>query len=621
MARSWQYPRWRRYAMQATMWLILGATVGLAALVNHERRRSTRVELGSAVAEGWLVVRLPKTWERAPQDRDPRVVARAVEPDEQGLGRTVTITRDRLTKPISPLEYLLFGGNQLLGLDLEQAQHAAAKKELVEPILIGDWPGVLVRGTRSSLRGAAPGAVPHKEVYAATVLPSGHAIVVKLEGDRPAELSDVEIVKQLAGAIEVGAQPTLGQSGETIALEGGIRLAVPESFRPVYETDDLLLRRRLWPDGDVTRWQAAELVPCLFAPPDGSDETIFIKALAAVHDPALRDATVTPDGPRRWRIIPPGTAGPFAVRAYLIADELGDAGAISGGPRRALMAFFHATPAAEGQESAADAAWAALSRSVSFVGKTSFAALFDAGAAEVTRLRTQGLAKLLGSAADDQWWIWSDTIEKKHVGWTHFNWRLATATLETPNVTRSGFRGHDGRSTRVRTAWTGELRKYNAYHTVFPPTAGESIMRQTIMDGSRIAINLVSSGRPIAQGSGNVPPQFLPGASLPLFIEKLSDKPMILQSDAYLDRDAIGAPTPLMLLVEPVTEKPALTAPDGSLLRCLSIRVNGGSEATRWYVRESGEVDHVALAGGMRLAPSDSNTVIFTFDPEVTAPW
>ena len=63
------------------MWLILGGTVGLAALVNHERRRSMRVELGPATPHGWLVVRLPKTWQAAPipqaTDRDEGVVARA----------------------------------------------------------------------------------------------------------------------------------------------------------------------------------------------------------------------------------------------------------------------------------------------------------------------------------------------------------------------------------------------------------------------------------------------------------------------------------------------------------------------------------------------------------------
>src|SRR5688572_3510330 len=174
MARSWQYPRWRRYAMQATMWLVLGATVGLAAFVNHERRRSMRVELGSPTSHGWLVVRLPKTWQQSVlPEREDRVIAVAVEPDEQRLGRTVTITRDRVTRPISPLEFLLTSNAQMLGLDLQLAQDPKGGKDLVEPITVGGHPGVLVRGVRASGRHGG-GSLPHKEIYAATIVPSGH---------------------------------------------------------------------------------------------------------------------------------------------------------------------------------------------------------------------------------------------------------------------------------------------------------------------------------------------------------------------------------------------------------------------------------------------------------------
>jgi hypothetical protein len=152
MARSWQYPRWRRFAMQVAMWVILAATVGLAALVNHERRRSMRVDLGAPIVSGAMSVRLPKTWQqsRVAGERDGRIIAQAVEPDDQNLGRTVTITRDRVAAPVSPLEFLLASNNQIMGLELLTAQHARTSGEqLVEPITVGGWPGVLVRGVRA----------------------------------------------------------------------------------------------------------------------------------------------------------------------------------------------------------------------------------------------------------------------------------------------------------------------------------------------------------------------------------------------------------------------------------------------------------------------------------------
>ena len=612
--------------MQATMWVVLGATVGLAALVNHERRRSMRVELGSPTTHGWLVVRLPKTWQQsASTERDDRIVARAIEPDEQGLGRTITITRDRITRPISPLEFLLTSDAQMLGLDLLLAQDPKGGKDLVEPITVGGQPGVLVRGVRAAGRnggGNRAGSLPHKEIYGATVVPSGHAIVVKLEGDRPGELSDVEIVKQLADAIEINGQPSLGQSGETVALEGGIRVNAPDGFRPVYETEENLLRRRLWPEGDATRWTAAELIPCLLAPGENNDETMAIKALAAVHDPALRDAVVLPDGPRRWRITRATTDTPYATRGYLVADELGDAGAITGvSPRRALMAFFHGgTSGDPGDAAATDAAWDALARSASFVGKTNFGAMLDAGKDEVTRIRKESLPKLLGTSGT-QWWLWHDEAENRNVGWSADEWTLNRAgepssPPKSKGESRTVIHPVSGAREETVTTWEGELRAYSSRTLISPSlsTGPEPARRLASVTGDKMVIAITSlRGQKIAEGTGTVPPEFISGAWFPLLIGKLSPQPMILKVESYPVRVRIGAPVPMPLIVQPVTEQPAPTDADGTPLRVLSVRVNGGSGSSRWYMKPNGEIRRVTFARGLQRQPSDQQTVEFTF--------
>jgi hypothetical protein len=625
--------------MQATLWLVLGATVGLAALVNHERRRSMRVELGPPTAHGWLSVRMPRTWQPVPAaapngDRDGRIIARAVEPDEQLLGRTITITRDRVARPVSPLEFLLSSNNQILGLDLllaNSGRGARQQQDLVEPITVGGWPGVLVRGVRAAGRGAngAPG-LPHKEIYAATVLPSGHAIVVKLEGDRPAELSDVEIVKQLAGSIEIAAQPSLGQAGEVVALDGGIRVAVPEGFRPVYDNDPNLLSRRLWPDGDATRWSAAELVPCVLAPAENNDETTAIKALAAVQDPALRDATVTPDGPRRWRIARSGIGGAGApgasgARAYVVADELGDAGAITGAsPRRALLALFYTAGPADDPAAAAatDGAWDALARSVSFVGQTDFGSLLDAGRDEAERIRKETLANLL-PASGEQWWLWSDEQERRNLGWSRTKWQMNRRNdPQTPKVsegkTESVFHPSGGGQVRSVTTWEGELRRYKAWtHVTASDPASEAVDRHVALAGEKLSITLNARGRPVASGAGAEPAQFVPGVWLPMLIGKLSPNAMLLKADAFLAREPVGAPMPMLLIVQPVAEQPAPVDGDGAPLRCVSVRVNGSGEASRWYVRPNGDVIRVTFARGVQRRPSDRQTVWFTFPADM----
>ncbi|MDQ3441232.1 MAG: hypothetical protein M3478_12870 [Planctomycetota bacterium] len=608
--------------MQATMWLVLGAAVGLAALVNHERRRSMRVELGSPASHGWLVVRLPKTWQQsASAEREDRIVARAIEPDEQGLGRTVTITRDRVTRPISPLEFLLTSNAQMLGLDLLLAQDPQGGKDLIESITVGGQPGILVRGVRTPGRHGS-GALPHKEIYGVTIVPSGHAIVVKLEGDRPAELSDVEIVKQLAGAIEISGQPALGQSGETVALDGGIRLNAPDGFRPVYENDANLLRRRLWPDGDAMRWTAAELIPCLLAPAENHDETMAIKALAAVHDPELRDAVVAPDGPRRWRITRSTTDTPFTTRGYLVADELGDAGAITGvSPRRALMAFFYGgTSGDTGDAAATDAAWDALARSASFVGKTNFGALLDAGKDEVARIRKESLPKLLGTSGT-QWWLWFDEGERRNVGWTMDGWTLnrvndPLSPKASAGESRTILHHFAGGREETFTTWDGELRTYNSRTLVtlsLPAAAAEPVRRLASVAGDKMVISTSSRGQKLAEGSGPMPPEFISGAWLPLLIGKLSHDAMILKVESYPVRERVGAPVPMTLIIQRVTEQPAPAEPDGTPLRVLSVQINGASEASRWYIRPNGEVRRVTFARGLYRHPSDEQTVEFTF--------
>ncbi len=67
MARSWQYPRWRRVVAQAVLWAVFAATVGMAGLVVRQRRLAGSVELTNPYqvdlpAGVRVTARLPKGW-------------------------------------------------------------------------------------------------------------------------------------------------------------------------------------------------------------------------------------------------------------------------------------------------------------------------------------------------------------------------------------------------------------------------------------------------------------------------------------------------------------------------------------------------------------------------------
>src|SRR5437762_7495835 len=120
MAKSWQYPRWRRAVMQGTMWLILAATVGLAALVNRHQRHGmvpaldtkNPITLGNAVK-----VFLPANW-AAPRSDGPSgntapMSVQVREPVPSGspaVGRTIAVSLFAAPGFTSPREFLYHSG-------------------------------------------------------------------------------------------------------------------------------------------------------------------------------------------------------------------------------------------------------------------------------------------------------------------------------------------------------------------------------------------------------------------------------------------------------------------------------------------------------------------------------
>src|SRR3954454_21582266 len=79
MARNWLLAHWRRMAMQGALVGVLALTVGVAALVTHQKRLALRVPLAHEMTVGRLRVSLPKNW-------SPPVVS-----DQPNAGASVSV--------------------------------------------------------------------------------------------------------------------------------------------------------------------------------------------------------------------------------------------------------------------------------------------------------------------------------------------------------------------------------------------------------------------------------------------------------------------------------------------------------------------------------------------------
>src|SRR5690348_1980716 len=91
---------WRRTALQVVLWIILGATAGVAALVSHHRQVALRIELGEPVQMGDISIRPPTNWVLA--SRDVRGTSEAVRFDQREGGesvRNILIVRQQLSAP------------------------------------------------------------------------------------------------------------------------------------------------------------------------------------------------------------------------------------------------------------------------------------------------------------------------------------------------------------------------------------------------------------------------------------------------------------------------------------------------------------------------------------------
>lgn len=199
MARNAQYGRWRQAALTVVLWLVFGASLGLAAFVSHRKNGALDVSLGQPVEFGRLLVRLPRDWQ-VYGAATPRRTLVADDQDRQGRHRrSIRITQEQQGSRRKAAEYYLeslLGEETSLNVPFE-----------MEPFpLLGQSDGVVctfqgLPSTYESLEGSVD--LPDPGVYAAVVLPDGLSVTVQVRGPGAYGPTSRRLLREVADGIRL----------------------------------------------------------------------------------------------------------------------------------------------------------------------------------------------------------------------------------------------------------------------------------------------------------------------------------------------------------------------------------------------------------------------------------
>ncbi len=580
MAKTWHYSRWRRALMQGTMWLLLGAAVALAALVNSYRRAGLSADLAPARRIGQIDVRLPAQWALNLKGENATQLAVLKEP--AGRQRTLLLLQQRTGALISPLEYLYRSGVMDHGY-IDQRQPVAQ----LQPLTIDGFPGLLVVGRQVLRRGSRQ--ILYNELFASVVLPSHLAITLKLESIGPPTAADVRLISQIAESVRFADEPALDRGPTSAVLSNGLKVALPPAMHLVPSTDPNRCERQALLLDDSGLWISMDIVPLWLEPQKSPGQ---LPAILALQDPAWRNGSISDRGAGRWAIDAPDTgptAAAFPTRAYVLGMESG----------QGLAVIFHGGPEAEARF---EDLWRALAADVSVAQSFNYDALLASGREQARKLRQTGLARLLGDEVDEQWWLLYNENQQHYQGWSH---------VEFPSGGRKSFKREtrwlswDQTVDRTQQLWSGndQLSEYASVTNI--SQAGRQLDDQFVARGRRSL--LLRDGKLSITPPNHpriAPEEYIPGGWLALVLGQVGDEPMIIRTDSMIGYESGEGDDLLALLVQPcpapagpaTSTQPATTKPT----RCLSVQVNGSGQISRWFFDADGQLRQIDFAGGFR---------------------
>jgi hypothetical protein len=569
--------------MQMVMWLVLGASMVLAAMLDHRLRQQQIIDFSPTITDDSLSFRIPSTWKTWTQRNEANVTEHVATDSVAGVVRTLSISRQRVPRTMAPAEYILRAIPVSGSLD-------AANFRGVE---IDHWPGLGIHweAHRASLDAGEEFQFTN---CSAIVLPGDQAIMVRLDKNAPFDAADERLYRQVLDTVHVSTPSP--SDGGTIQLGNDISVAVPADLCVYPQIDSLCVERTTAQITDRGGWISAEFIPV--AVPGNQPSASLLAGLAAREqlDPlhaGLADAWISADvsaiGPNHWIFSPPDNAtdavSPRRIAHLLTADGgWGLIVVLSAEPPASLNDLTHL--------------WDELSANIHFGGKSPpLAVALTAGAAIVSNAALPAPA--------DTWWMWSRGSIP--IGFTH-----GFADRDAKYVFRYTVRRNwNGAATAVLQQWGingdsspwARMTRLDAAANLNDPLIPFFDQTTTVADQITTVVH-----EPNGQESQLDMPfnsAFLLSRYLPKTLFRVDSNQTAFWTDRFPAVEGEHFPSPMLLLAKRVDGQPGL--------HCVQAQVNGTGRLSRWYFRDDGALDHADFAGDLHLRPSSQGDVESAF--------
>jgi hypothetical protein len=202
MAQPREYTTARYVLMQATLWGVLIAGVGLAELVDRHINSSGVSQLGPELTAGPLHFRLPLNWVYG-RRLDPTMIVRAVEvpgPQTTVTRRVISVYRQLLARRMTPDDYLLRRGllEEIFGSNQPPVQTGAAT--------MGGQPALMLQGEEEIQ--SDQGTFVESDMVICCVFANRQAVTVWLSRLGPFTSSDTLLLREVANSVRMDGLPT-----------------------------------------------------------------------------------------------------------------------------------------------------------------------------------------------------------------------------------------------------------------------------------------------------------------------------------------------------------------------------------------------------------------------------